>query len=179
MDEIVWSIDKECKCLDRAGRGNSTKFWYITQKPLTDTVDWEMSNNTYIISAGKLWTRQGCISMGGSFSAQSADLHRLWSVCTIRHQFYRLGNLRVSDEGLVYWENPLGRVSLWQIRDNVLVASSYPDSPQTRLIETVCDILQQCWSLRVLCECATPTSNACTYSCHGTSVHAVGYSLVR
>ena len=60
-----------------------------------------------------------------------------------------------------------------------LVPSSYPDSPRTRLIETVRNILQQCWGLRVLCECSSPTSDACTYVCHGTSVHAVGHCLVR
>ena len=57
----------------------------------------------------------------------------------------------------------------------MLVASSNPNSPKTRLIETLRDILQRCWGFRVLCECATPTSDACTYVCHGTSVHAVGY----
>ena len=79
--------------------------------------------------------------MGGSFSAPSADLHSLWSVYVSCNQFRRLGNLRVSQEGFVYWENPLGRVSLRQFRDNVLVASSYPDSPHTSLIETVRTIL--------------------------------------
>ena len=48
MDETLWSIHNECKCLDTTGGGNSTKFWYITHEALTDTVDWEMSNNTHI-----------------------------------------------------------------------------------------------------------------------------------
>ena len=56
MEETTWSVHKECKRLDRAGRGNSMKFWYTTHEGLVETVEWEMSNNTYIISAGKPWT---------------------------------------------------------------------------------------------------------------------------
>ena len=67
--------------------------------------------------------------MGGSFSAQAADLHSLWSVYIHRGLFRRLGTLRVTDSGFPYWENSHGRVSMQQFRDNILVASSYPDSP--------------------------------------------------
>ena len=144
MSEVVWSVHKESKKLDRAGRGNSAKFWYITQGSLEDTVTWEMKYNNFILSAGNLWCRHGCIPMGGSFSAQAADLHSLWSVYIHRGLFRRLGTLRVTDSGFPYWENSHGRVSMQQFRDNILVASSYPDSPQVQLIQTICNILRQC-----------------------------------
>ena len=143
MEETTWSVHKECKRLDRAGQGNSTKFWYITHEGLVETVEWEMSNNTYIISAGKLWTRQDCIPMGGSFSAQSANLHSLWSVYTHRHLFRQLGTLKIAEQGFIYWENARGKVSLQHFRDNILIASTYPNSPETALVHTVRGILQQ------------------------------------
>ena len=165
MEETTWSLHKKCKRLDRAGRGNSTNFWYITHEGLVKTVEWEMSNNTYIISAGKLWTRQDCIPMGGSFSAQSANLHSLWSVYTYtdsthRHLFRQLGTLKIAEQGFIYWENARGKVSLQQFRDNILIASTYPDSPETALVHAVRGILQQAWGLTVLCDCCTSDSDA-------------------
>ena len=179
MSEVVWSVHKESKKLDRAGRGNSAKFWYITQGSLEDTVTWEMKYNNFILSAGNLWCRHGCIPMGGSFSAQAADLHSLWSVYIHKGLFRRLGTLRVTDSGFPYWENSHGRVSMQQFRDNILVASSYPGSPQVQLIQTICNILRQCWGLRVLCVCATEHSDACLFRCHHHSTQALGYCLVR
>ena len=82
MEETTWSVHEECKRLDRAG---------------CETVEWEMSNNTYIVSAGKLW----------------------------------------------------------------IVASTYPNSPDTALIHIVRGILQQALGLRVVCKCATTDSDAC------------------
>ena len=71
------------------------------------------------------------------------------------------------------------RGSLRQFQDNALIASTYPNSPHTRLIETVRDLLQKCRGLKVLCDCVTPTSDSSMLTCHCTSVHAVGYCLVR
>ena len=85
MSEIIWSVNRDSKKLDRAGTANSTKFWFITHTQMTDTIQFKMENNNFIQAAGKLWFRQGCIPMGGSFSAQAADLHSLWSVYKSRH----------------------------------------------------------------------------------------------
>ena len=101
--------------------------------------------------------------MGGSFPTQSADLHNPWSVYTHRHLFRQLGTLKISEQGFVYWENSRGKVSLQQFRDNILVASTYPDSPHTAFIHTVQNIPRQAWALRVLCECATSDSDACKF----------------
>ena len=163
----------------RAGRGNSTKFWYITHEGLVETVEWEISNNTYIIIAGKLWTRQDCIPMGGSLFAQSTDLHSLWSVYTHRNLFRQLGTLKIAEQGFIYWENPRGKVSLQQFRDNILIASTYPDSPETALVHIVRGILQQAWGLRVLCDCCMSDSDTCRFKCHNTYTQAVGFCLVR
>ena len=172
FEETTWSVHKECKRPDRADRGNSTKFWYITHEGLIEIVEWEMSINTYAISAGKLWTRQDCIPMGGSFSAQSTDLHNLGLVYTHRHLFRRLGTLKIAEQGFIYWENARGKVSLQQFRDNILIASTYPNYRETALVYTVRGILQQAWGLRVLCDCCTSDSDACRFKCHNMYTQA-------
>ena len=65
MSEIIWSVNRDSKKLDKAGRANSTKFWFITRTQMTDTIQFEMDNNNFIAAAGKLWSIQGCIPMGG------------------------------------------------------------------------------------------------------------------
>ena len=135
-------ISHDSKKLDRAGRANSTKLWFITHTQMTDTIQFEMENNNFIWAAGNLWSRQGCIPMGGSFSVQATDLHSLWSVYTSRHLFYTLGQLSVSPEGFPCWRNPHGTVALCQFRDNILIATTFPDSPRTHIVETVCKILE-------------------------------------
>ena len=75
MTDFCWSIHRDSKKLDRAGRGASGKFWYIDHRQLSDKIKLEVQNNNYALAAGKFWQRTGCIPMGGSFSAQVADLH--------------------------------------------------------------------------------------------------------
>ena len=70
-------MHKKTKRLDRAGRGNFSKFWYLSQQHLLDTIEFEPMNN-YMVAAGGVWRHLGCIPMGGSFSAQFADLHCQW-----------------------------------------------------------------------------------------------------
>ena len=69
MNEIIWLVSRDSKKLDGARRVNSTQFWFITHTHMTDTIQFEMENNNFIRVARKLWSGQGCIPMGGSFSA--------------------------------------------------------------------------------------------------------------
>ena len=102
MRVLVWSVHKDTKRLDRAGKGNSSKFWYLTHERMTNTIMFEMNHNNVVRAAGQLWTRKGCIPMGGSFSAQATDLHSLWGVYKTRQKFRALGDLHMSDEGFAY-----------------------------------------------------------------------------
>ena len=69
MNEIIWLVSRDSKKLDGARRVNSTQFWFITHTHMTDTIQFELENNNSIRVARKLWSGQGCIPMGGSFSA--------------------------------------------------------------------------------------------------------------
>ena len=72
--------------MDRAGRANSTKFWFLTHEQMTETIMFDMKYNNFIKAAGDLWCKLGCIPMGGSFSTQAAGLHCLWGVYKKRHK---------------------------------------------------------------------------------------------
>ena len=91
----------------------------------------DLGENNRCRAVGTVWVRQGCIPMGGPFSAQAADLHSLWRVYRHRHLFCRLGSLIVSDAGFPNW---VGRhtVAMVQFRDNKLVAMD-PPPPATSL----------------------------------------------
>ena len=177
--EIVWSIHRESKRLDRAGQANSGKFWFLTNDELIKKVKFELRHNNYVQSTGSIrgiyiWRRTGCIPMGGSFSAQSADLHCQWQVYKHRGKFRDLGQLRISDSGFVYWEAQWGNVTLCQFRDNILMATSFLDHPTIGIVKRVLTILQSAWSLRVLCPC----DDTCRATCLSTSAVAMGYCLV-
>ena len=174
MQDIVWSVHRESKRLDRAGQGKSSKFWYITQQRLMDTIEFELVNNNYVVAGGDVWQRPGCIPMGGSFSPQSADLHCQWGVYKHRHLFRRLGQLHIGDSGFAYWDTPWGVLSLCQFRDNVLMATSFPDSPDIGIVAHIRSLLHTAWNLRVLCPC----DDNCTHTCLQSHMTAMGYTMV-
>ena len=98
---------------------------------------------------GQLWSRDKCIPMGGSFSAQSADLHSIWAAYTGRQEFRCLGALTVSPEGYIYW---LGKwkVAMCQFRGNILVASDVDPSDCKELVGLVKSVLEK----NMECACA-------------------------
>ena len=179
MTDIEWSIHKDSKMLDRAGRAKATKFWYITHTQMSDTITFEMHCNNFIRAVGGLWCRHGCILMGGSFSAQAADLHNLWKVYTNRQLLRRLGSLTVSEAGFPYWESPQGITALCQFRDNILIATTTPDTEAHPIIAIVCNLLGEAWGLDVLCECMSGPGDACKHSYHSASTTALGFDMIR
>ena len=174
--EIVWSIHKDHKQLDRAGQGASGKFWYMTHEDPCAVLKFEMSKNTYVQANGKVWGRGHCIPMGGSFSAQSADLHSCWGLYQARRFLRSLGSLHFTSAGFPYWVNQQGCVSLCQFRDNVLIASNYGDNSHTRLVHDMCTALGEAWNLRVLCDCMADDTQ-CNRSCvsHGAKLGEHSY----
>ena len=121
-----------------------------------------------------MWQRIGCLPMGGSFSAQAADLHCEWGVYTNGAQFRDLGDLQITDAGFIYWDTPWGALTLCRFRDNILMATSFADSPSIGIVARVCRLLHRCWNLRVRCPCDTQ----CTHSCLQPSTTAMGFCMV-
>ena len=164
--------------MDRAGRVNSTKIWFLTHEQMTNTIMFELQHNNYIRAAGDLWCRS-VYSHGGPFLAQAADLHYLWGVYKNRHIFRALGELRIAGKGFPIWVNTSRVIALRQFKDTILIASSYPDSPQDRIIDTVCRILESSQDLAILCDCRQKQTDMCKFTCHGFTCSALGYSLIR
>ena len=108
----------------------------------------------------------------------SADLHSSWALYECQRLLRSLGDLHFTDSGFPYWESGLGRVTMCQFRDNILVASSYPDCAHTKLIRNICQALGTAWNLSVLCECQS-AKLPCEGSCHTSSVTAMGFYMVR
>ena len=57
MSEIIWSISRDSEKLDRAGRANSTKFWFFTHAQMKDTIEFKVEHNNFVRAAGQLWCR--------------------------------------------------------------------------------------------------------------------------
>ena len=62
-----------------AGQGALGKIWYMQHKELEEILNFEMSKNIHLQACGLVWSHTHHIPMGGSFSAQSADLHSSWA----------------------------------------------------------------------------------------------------
>ena len=80
MTEVTWSVHHTLSALDRPGMGTNKQFRYLTHQELTRYVSFELQKNNTCWVVGQLWRPDKCIPMGGSFSAQSADLHSIWGV---------------------------------------------------------------------------------------------------
>ena len=172
--DLVWSIHRECSKMDRAGKAASQSFRFISHQQLMDIVRFDLTEQNAVFAVGRMWSRTGCIPMGGPFSAQAADLHSVWRLKQAVRCLRRLGDLDLSDSGMPVWavRAPGGevvRVTLAQFRDNVLVASSSREQGKL-IMSKVCGALSAAWKLPVLCECG----DTCTGACMLSSIIAVG-----
>ena len=66
--ELTWSIHKDRK-LDRAGKACAKGFRYVTHEDLVRLVDFDLTSNNRCTAVGQVWERDGCIPIGGPFSA--------------------------------------------------------------------------------------------------------------
>ena len=87
-------------------------FNFVTHKDLTAFIRRELTSNNGFYGARRVWRRTNCIPVGGSFSAQRADLIRSWVRTENRKWFYGLGRLVISAEGCPPWHTPLGSVTM-------------------------------------------------------------------
>ena len=125
--EMVWSIHRDNKQLDRARVGTTSRFVHLPHEAVENLVYFSLLTDTYSQASGMLWSKTGAIPMGGPFSAQSADLRSIWGSKQRNDLMRRLGNLSFSPRGHPLWTTPRGNVlSLAQFRDNVLVGAKGP-----------------------------------------------------
>ena len=175
--ELVWSVNHTHKRLDRAGKANAKGFKWITHEELTNLVLFELEQNNRCQASGQVWCRDLCIPMSGSFSAQSADLHSIWSAYTHRQLFRALGQLHLTTEGFPYWRGQF-TTALCQFRDNIVLGADAPPEQRAALINKVRGSLQKAWGLRVVCECMN-NSPQCVGACCTPTTKVMGYVPVR
>ena len=98
---LVWSIHETNKSHDRAGEGKRGTFHVLSMNDLISLLEFSLSQDNVVVAAGELWRRTGAIPMGGSFSAQSADLHSVWC-CKLRVDLLRRwGQFSKTSDGIV------------------------------------------------------------------------------
>ena len=173
MSEVTWSVHHTAPALDRPGLGTSKSFRYILHQVLSEYVRFELQRNNKCWAVGKLWSRDLCIPMGGSFSAQSADLHSVWGAYTGRQE--RLGALTISPEGYVLWTGRW-RISLCQFRDNILMATDARVEDCREVVSLVKSVLERVWGLPVECNCADKQGN-CQGACLGPVLRCMGFCI--
>ena len=93
---LGWSIHKDNSRLDRAGPPKKGTFHFVSMEQLLELVEFSLLHDNVVLASGEPWRRGVAIPMGGSFSAQSADLHRVWMCKKLVARLRQLGDLSVS-----------------------------------------------------------------------------------
>ena len=172
-NQLIWSIHRDNKKLDRAGKGTSSRFQSILHRDLENLVYFSLLADTYTQASGRIWSRTGAIPMGGPFSAQSADLSSVWGAKTRVGLMRKMGNLSFSPRGHPLWSTPRGNtLSLAQFCDNVIVGARGPTTKSE--MQQVCNTLSEVRTFPVLCDCMTVDDTVCKGTCMGMSLAAMG-----
>ena len=163
--------------LDRAGQAKKSTFHFLTMDQLISLVEFSLTCDNVVLAAGEPWRRGGAIPMGGPFSAQSADLHCIWMCKKSVSLLRAMGDMMVTDSGIVQWTLQTGDiVALQQFRDNLMVATKGP-TPKTAMY-TVCRTMESIRGSRVLCPCRDKNPDlVCHGDCMASTVHCMGVSI--
>ena len=77
--QMCWSIHKTNKAMDRSRKATDYNFSVISHAELVDLITFSLCSDNFCWAAGSPWQRLFAIPMGGSFSAQAADLYCIWA----------------------------------------------------------------------------------------------------
>ena len=164
--QMCWSVQKTDKSIDRVGKGNDYNFSVIRHMDLVDLVTFSLRDDNFCWVVGSASQRLFAIPMGGSFSAQLGDLHRIWSFHLLKARPRQWGTLATSPEGYPMWTPPTGCImALAQFPCNIMVA--YVGSRATSTTRDVCNTLRDVWNLPVLCPYMQKLGDPCREICMG------------
>ena len=132
------SIHKTDKSMDRVGKATDYNFSVISHAELVDLITFSLCSDNFCWAACSAWQRLFAIPMGGSFSAQSADLYCIWAfhlTCS-RHA-------PVSGESSLH--HPVDSLSgshqqaaLWPKRSSATMCSSLLQGPALLPLRATC-----------------------------------------
>ena len=77
--DLDWSVHRDCKALDRAGKADPASLWH-SHEELVQIIPFSLIEDA------------DAIPMGGSFSAQCADLHSVWALKVAVEKMRQLEN---------------------------------------------------------------------------------------
>ena len=176
--QMWWSIHKTDKSMDRVGKATDYDFSVISHAELVDLITFSLRTDNFCWAAGSAWQRLFAIPMGGSFSAQSADLYCIWAFHLLKARSRQWGELTTSASGFPIWKSPTGRtMALAQFRDNVLIASAGPRAASAA--RDVCHTPSDVWKLPVLCPCMQNPGDPCKEACMTQDLRALGVCMHR
>ena len=131
-------------------------------------VDFALPRDNVVLATGEPWRRGGAISMGGPWSAQSADLHYVWRCKKLVAKLPDMGHMTVRDTGLFQSTLATGDlIALQQFHDNLMVAAKGPIPHST--MYTVCHAMESVWDLKALCPCRNNNPELVCYSAYMSS----------
>ena len=164
--------------MDRSGEATDYNFSVIFHGELVDLITFSLCSDNFCWAAGSPWQRLFAIPMGGSFSAQTADLYCFWAFHFLKARSRQWGKLSTSPEGYPVWTSSTGHImALAQFRDNILVAPAGPRA--TSVVRDVCHTLTSVWNLPVLCPCMQNPGDLCTEACMTPDLLALGVCMHR
>ena len=176
--QMCWSIHKTDKTMDRAGKATDFNFSVITHEDLIQLIEFSLCRDNFCLAAGQVWQRLFAIPMGGSFSAQSADLYCIWAFHLHKARSRQWDVLSTSSGGYPIWRTATGRLmALAQFRDNIIVASRGPRAADA--MREVCGTLSTVWKLPVLCPCMDKPTDRCKSMCMTGELRALGICMHR
>ena len=145
---------------------------------LIELVSFSLLEDNMVVAGGELWKRTQAIPMGGPFSAQSADLHSVWSCKQFVHKLSELGRFETTPSGVVQWSGACGVLALQQFCDNLVVAAKGPNARHS--MSLVCTVMQDVSGLKVECECRDKDETVvCVGVCMRDSLTAMGVTILR
>ena len=77
--QMCRSIHKTDKSMDLSGKATDYNFSVLSHAELIDLISFSLCRDNFCWAVGSAWQQLFAIRMGGSFSAQSADLYCIWS----------------------------------------------------------------------------------------------------
>ena len=107
--DIIWCVHRDCKALDGAGKAASASFWHFSHKDLVEIVRFSLTKDNHIWCSGTLWQHSDAIPLGGSFTAQCADVCSVWAFQVAVDKMRHFGRL-VQTAPVLLWKTPCGNI---------------------------------------------------------------------
>ena len=102
----------------------------------------ELKHNSYVITAGDVWKRPGCIPMVAAFPPSPLTCIAKGGCTFIGSCSATFGQLQIDGSGFVFWITPSESSHCASFGILFLLATSFPNSPRIAIVSRICRILR-------------------------------------